>query len=100
MNRSIVVVCDNHNCVDVLISAGKELGIDVKCEIQSGVNIENELSESQIKEANAILFAVDCEIEEIENIERFIDCEYYEVESKFVLKDAKNVIVEILSDLN
>lgn len=100
MNKNIVVVCNKSNCAEALNVAAKNLGFDIKCEIQDGDNIENELSEAEIKKANAILFAIDGEVEDIEKIERFIDCEYYEVEPKFVLEDAKNVIVEISSDIN
>lgn len=97
---NIIVVCDNENCAKLLEKAGKELGLNVICEIQSGLEIKNEVSEKEIKESNAVLFAIDGEVEEIENIERFIDCEYYEVEPKFVIADSKNVLSEILSDIN
>ena len=96
----ISVVCDNKECATLLENAGKELNIEVVCEVQNGVDISNEISESEIKLSNAVLFAIDGEVEDIEKIERFIDCEYYEVEPKFVVADAKNVLSEIVSDIN
>ena len=96
----ISVVCDNKECATLLESAGKELNIEVVCEVQNGVDISNEISESEIRLSNAVLFAIDGEVEDIEKIERFIDCEYYEVEPKFVVADAKNVLLEIASDIN
>ena len=96
----ISVVCDNKECATLLESAGKELNIEVVCEVQNGVDISNEISESEIRLSNAVLFAIDGEVEDIEKIERFIDCEYYEVEPKFVVADAKNVLSEIVSDIN
>lgn len=96
----ISVVCDNKECAALLENAGKELNIEVVCEVQNGVDISNEISESEIRLSNAVLFAIDGEVEDIEKIERFIDCEYYEVEPKFVVADAKNVLSEIVSDIN
>jgi fructose-specific phosphotransferase system component IIB len=96
----ISVVCDNKECATLLENAGKELNIEVVCEVQNGVDISNEISESEIRLSNAVLFAIDGEVEDIEKIERFIDCEYYEVEPKFVVADAKNVLSEIVSDIN
>lgn len=100
MSKKIVVICDNENCAKALEEAGKVLDFNIVCEIQSGSSIKNEISEMEIKESMAVLFAIDGEVEDIEKIERFIDCEYYEVEPKFVLADAKNVLSEIASDIN
>ena len=96
----IVVVCDNNECAKLLQEAGQELNFEVVCEVQNGVDISNEISEGEIRLSNAVLFAIDGEVEDIEKIERFIDCEYYEVEPKFVVADAKNVLSEIVSDIN
>ena len=40
------------------------------------------------------------EIEQIEEIERFIDREYYEVLPQFVIENPANVLSEITMDLN
>ena len=81
MNKIIVVVANNSECIESLKKAGDSIGVD-------------------IKESTAVLFAIDGDVEEVEKIERFIDCEYYEVEEQFIKNDAKAVLQEILSDLN
>ena len=91
MNKIIVVVANNNECIESLKKAGDSIGVEIKSEIQS---------EGKIKESTAVLFAIDGEVEEVEKIERFIDCEYYEVEEQFIKNDAKSVLQEILSDLN
>lgn len=100
MEKSIIAVCESEKCLQILQSAGKELGINIKGELQLENKIKDELSIKDIKESIAILFSVNKPIEQIENIERFIDFEYYEVEPKFILEDAKLVLKEILSELN
>ncbi|MEF9992354.1 MAG: PTS sugar transporter subunit IIBC [Romboutsia sp.] len=98
--KKLVAVCANESSKLALEKAGLSLGYDVKAEIQENHIIKGEVSIKDIKEAIAVLFVIDGEVEEIENIERFIDCEYYEVETKFVISDATSVINEILIDLN
>lgn len=100
MSRNIVVVTESERCVEELKNAGKDLGINIKAEIQENDKIKNELSIQDIKESTAILFSVNKPVEEIENIERFIDFEYYEVEPKYILNDSKAVLKEILNELN
>lgn len=100
MNKIIVVIANNNDCVKALKNAGDSIGVDIRYEIQSEGTITNELSLKDIKESTAVLFAIDGEVENIEKIERFIDCEYYEVEEQFIKNDAKAVLQEILSDLN
>lgn len=100
MNKIITVIANSDKCIKYLKSAGDSLGIEIKFEIQSNGEIINELSINDIKQSTAVLFCIDGQVEEIENIERFIDCEYYEVEEKFIINDAKAVLKEILSDLN
>lgn len=100
MEKTIVVVCDNKNYSNLLIEAGKELNINIKCETQNGEKISNELSVNEINSSVAVLFVVDRAIEEIEKIERFIDFEYYEVDTKYILSDAKFVLKEIITDIN
>lgn len=100
MSINIVAVCENEKSAKSLEEAGKVLGHNIKCEIQNGDNIINELSIANIKESSAVLFVIDGTVEEIEKIERFIDFEYYEVEPKYVIEDAVSVINEIVIDLN
>ncbi|MGL4914068.1 MAG: PTS sugar transporter subunit IIBC [Romboutsia sp.] len=100
MNKNIVAVCENEASAKALQEAGRELGFNIKFEIQAKSEIKNELSENDIKNAAVVLFVISYEVEDIENIERFIDREYYEVEPKFVINDAKAVLNEIVVELN
>ena len=100
MNKIIVVVSNDNECIESLKRAGDSIGVEIKYEIQSQGIIINELSINDIKESTAVLFAIDGEVEDVEKIERFIDCEYYEVEEQIIKNDAKLVLEEILSDLN
>lgn len=100
MDKIIVVVSNDNECIECLKKAGDSMGVEIKYEIQSQGKIINELSINDIKSSTAVLFAIDGEVEDIEKIERFIDCEYYEVEEQIIKNDAKLVIKEILSDLN
>ncbi len=100
MNKTIAVICNNKNCLSKLQEAGTKLNVNIKYEIQSNGKIENKLSEDEILDTNAILFVIDGEVEDIEDIERFIDCEYYEVNSKLIIEKTETVIKEIIDDLN
>lgn len=100
MNKNIVAICENETSANALQEAGIELGLNIKFEIQAKSEIKNELSENDIKNAAVVLFVISYEVEDIENIERFIDREYYEVEPKFVIEDAKSVLNEIIVELN
>lgn len=98
--KKIVAVCTNEESKRALEEAGKNLGYIILAETQINEIIKNEISESDIKEAIAVLFATDGSVEDIEKIERFIDREYYEVEPQYVINDAIAVINEIVTDLN
>lgn len=100
MKKKIVSICENKESARALKLVEDELGLDIICEIQDGISIENEVSQNDIKDAIAILFVIEYEVEEIEKIERFIDYEYYEVEPKYVIENAKSVVNEIISDIN
>ena len=100
MSIKIAAVCDNELSGQMLKKAANKLGITVNFEVQSNNGIFNKLSDEIIYSSNIILFVTEKEIEQIDEIERFIDREYYEVLPQFVLADAKNVISEITTDLN
>ena len=100
MNIKIAAVWDNSLLGEKLKEAGKKCNVEVNFEAQTDRGIENKLSMETIFSSNVILFVTEKEIEQIDEIERFIDREYYEVLPQFVLADAKNVISEITTDLN
>lgn len=100
MNIKIAAICDNELSGKLLKEAGSKLGIIVNYEIQNEKGIINKLSENIIQNSNIVLFITEKEIEQVEEIERFIDREYYEVLPQFVIENPENVISEITLDLN
>ena len=65
MNKIIVVVANNNECIESLKKAGDSIGVEIKSEIQSEGKIINELSVNDIKESTAVLFAIDRKDREI-----------------------------------
>ena len=63
MNKIIVVVANNNDCIESLKKAGDSIGVEIKSEIQSDGKIINELSVNDIKESTAVLFAIDGEVD-------------------------------------
>ena len=100
MNLKIAAVCDSELSGKMLKEAGCKLGIDVNYEVQNEEGILHKLSDEMIFSSNIVLFVTEKEIEQIEEIERFIDREYYEVLPQFVIQNPDNVIAEITSDFN
>ena len=100
MKSKIAAICDNKILGEKLKLAASEFGINVSYEVQQDEFIENKLSLNTIFNSNIILFVTTKEVEEINDIERFIDREYFEVDPSFVMDDARNVILEVTSNLN
>lgn len=98
--NNIVVICEDINCGNKLQESAKEFNYNIEFEIQNEDTIINEISEKDIKDASAVLFVINRGIEEVNEIERFIDVEYYEVEHCIALENPKQVISEIIADLN
>ena len=48
MNKIIVVVANNNDCIESLKKAGDSIGVEIKSEIQSDGKIINELSINDI----------------------------------------------------
>lgn len=100
MNVKIAAICDNELSGKLLKETGSKLGIIINYEVQNENGIINKLSNDIIQNSNIVLFVTEKEVEEIEEIERFIDREYYEVLPQFVIENPSNVISEITLDLN
>lgn len=100
MNIKIAAICDNELSGKLLKETASKIGILVNYEVQNENGIVNKLSNDTIQNSNIVLFVTEKEVEEIEEIERFIDREYYEVLPQFVIENPSNVISEITLDLN
>ena len=98
--KNIVVICEDINCANKLKESAIDLNYNIEFEIQNENGIKNKISEKNIKDASAVLFVINKGVNEINDIERFIDVEYYEVEPCIALENPKQVISEIIADLN
>lgn len=97
--KNIVAICENKECVNALVKVCNNKEYNIETEIQNNNIIISEVSEEKIKNADAILFVLNCSIEEVEGIERFIDCEYYEIDPDTVINNAEAVLKEIEMDM-
>lgn len=75
-----------------LEKVAKELGHEIKVETQGALGIENKLSESDIRQARAAIFAVDIAIE---GRERFHGLKIVEVPLQEAIKNTKQVFAKI-----
>ena len=100
MNIKIAAICNSQLSGKLLKEAGSKLEIIVNYEIQTEKGIINKLSDDIIQNSNIVLFVTEKEVEQIEEIERFIDREYYEALPQFVIENPENIISEITLDLN
>lgn len=98
--KNIVAICENRECVNALVKACNNMGYNLETEIQKDNIIIDEISEDNIKKADIVLFSLNCSIEDVEGIERFIDCEYYEVDPDMVINNVEIVLKEIEMDIN
>lgn len=64
-------------------------GDEIKVETQSASGTENEITEEELREADAVILAIDTAIQ---GMERFIDLPVLQVGTTQVLKNAKGVI--------
>ncbi|MCE5200256.1 MAG: PTS fructose transporter subunit IIB [Armatimonadota bacterium] len=71
---------------------GKELGHKIKVETQGAMGIENELTVTDIKNADVAIFAVDIEVEERQ---RFNGIKIVEVPVQLALKDPKSIFAKL-----
>ena len=72
MSIKIAAVCDNELSGKMLKECGEKMNFVVNYEVQNGSAIINKLSDNIIKTSNIVLFVTEKEIEQIEEIERFI----------------------------
>jgi len=97
MNIIAVTACPTgiahtYMAAESLEKTGRALGHQIKVETQGAMGIENELSDSEIAAADAVIFAVDIEVE---NRERFEGKKIIEVPVKLAIKDPKGIFAKI-----
>jgi PTS system fructose-specific IIB component/fructose-specific PTS system IIB-like component len=75
-----------------LEKVAKELGHEIKVETQGAMGIENKLSDADIRQAQAAIFAVDIKVE---GRDRFKNIKIVEVPLQEAIKNTKEVFAKI-----
>ena len=84
-------IAHTYMAAEQLEKTAKALGVQIKVETQGAMGIENELSESDISQAQAAILAADIEIEQSE---RFQGIKLIRVPVQEAIKDPKGVIAK------
>lgn len=85
-------IAHTYMAAEKLEKTAKSLGHQIKVETQGAMGIENELSAADIKAADAVLLAVDIEVEKRE---RFAGKKVVTVPVQQAIKDAKAVLEKL-----
>lgn len=81
-------IAHTYMAAEALQMAAKEMGIGIKVETQGSVGAENVISESDLKEADAVIIAADTNVDK----SRFAGKPLIEVPVKDAIKDSKGLI--------
>jgi fructose-specific phosphotransferase system IIB component len=97
MNIIAVTACPTgiahtYMAAEALEKTARKLGHQIKVETQGAMGIENELSPAEIKAADAVIFAVDIEVEQRE---RFDGKKIVQVPVQQALKDPAGIIAKL-----
>ncbi|OPJ56819.1 PTS fructose transporter subunit IIC [Alkalithermobacter paradoxus] len=86
-------IAHTYMAAEALQIGAKELGVDIKVETRGSVGAENEITNDDIKNAHAVILAVDTNVDK----ERFGDLPTIEVSVKDAIKDPKGLINRAIS---
>ncbi|MBC8105736.1 MAG: PTS fructose transporter subunit IIB [Anaerolineae bacterium] len=86
-------IAHTYMAAEQLEKTGKALGHEIKVETQGAMGIENELSASDIKNADFVIFAVDIEVEQRD---RFEGRKIVEVPVQEAIKNPNGVFAKLL----
>ena len=87
-------IAHTYMAAESLEKAAKHLGHEIKVETQGAMGIENKLTTSDIRQAQAAIFAVDIEIEERE---RFNGISVIQVPLQEALKNPEGIFKKLKS---
>ena len=85
-------IAHTYMAAEQLAKTAKALGHEIKVETQGAMGIENELSAADIKQAQAVIFATDIEVEKKE---RFDGLRTIQVAVKDAIKDPKAIFARL-----
>ncbi|KRQ86155.1 PTS system fructose-specific EIIBC component [Caloramator mitchellensis] len=86
-------IAHTYMAAEALQIAAKELGVDIKVETRGSVGAENEITEKDLREAHAVILAVDTKVEE----EKFSNLPIVRSSVKDAIKDAKSLIQKAMA---
>jgi fructose PTS system EIIB component len=89
-------IAHTYMAAERLEKAGKKMGLRIKVETQGAMGIENELTEQDIREAAAVIFAVGIPVQKKE---RFEGKKIYEIGVQEAIKNAEAILLKIQSEL-
>ncbi|MBC8039970.1 MAG: PTS fructose transporter subunit IIB [Opitutaceae bacterium] len=85
-------IAHTYMAAERLEKIGRSLGHQIKVETQGAMGIENEITAAEIAAADAVIFAVDIEVEQRE---RFDGKKIIEVPVQLAIKDPQGVFAKI-----
>lgn len=86
-------IAHTYMAAEALQMAAQDMGVQMKVETQGSVGAENVISESELKEADAVIIAADTNVDK----SRFAGKPLVEVSVKDAIKDSKGLINKALS---
>ncbi|NMC46598.1 MAG: PTS fructose transporter subunit IIB [Chloroflexi bacterium] len=85
-------IAHSYMAAEALRKAGKELGDEIKVEVQGAMGIENRLSEEEIAEADFVIWAIDVGVRERD---RFDNKKVFQFGPNEIILDAKNILAGV-----
>jgi len=85
-------IAHSYMAAESLRKAAKEIGDEIKVEVQGAMGIENRLSEEDIEGAELIIFAVDVNVRDRN---RFNNKKIFEIGPNEVIHDGKKALLKI-----
>lgn len=85
-------IAHSYMAAEALRKAGKELGDEIKVEVQGAMGIENRLSAEEIAEADFVIWAIDVGVRERD---RFDNKKVFQFGPNEIILDAKNILAGV-----
>ena len=89
-------IAHTYMAAEQLERVAKKMGFSIKVETQGAMGIENELQEEDIKEANAVIFAVGIPVQKAE---RFEGKKIFEFSVQEAIKNAEGILNKVKEEI-
>ncbi|HAF62148.1 MAG TPA: PTS fructose transporter subunit IIB [Anaerolineaceae bacterium] len=90
-------IAHSYMAAEALRKAAKELGDEIRVEVQGAMGIENRLTDEQIVEADIVIWAVDVNVRDKD---RFDEKNVIQLGPNEVIRDAKKILSDIKANLS